>query len=137
LYYLTTSVSQRDAGQIAGLQVFKTKQGRVRCRGIQYWVRLVLERLRQAFALYKPIEPNKNAWREQLKAGDVEPVKQLAEKYADDAFKLLALYALTTQASREKIVSELGIDDSKLWYAVKQLRQEIRHLYARRELGRA
>lgn len=136
LYYLTTSVNQRDAGQIAGFEVFKTKGGRVRCRGIQYWVQLVLQRLREVFALYKPIEPNKNAWREQLKAGDTKPVEQLAEKYADDEFKLLALYALTTRASRETIVKELGGDDSKLWYAVKQLRQELRHMYARRILGR-
>ena len=36
-----------------------------------------------------------------------------------------------------KIVKELGVDESKLWYAMKQLREELRCLYARRELGRA
>jgi hypothetical protein len=137
LYYLTTSVSQKDAGQIAGFPVFKTKQGRLRCRGIQYWTRVVLQRLREVFALYKPFEPNLNAWRECLKAGDTEPVLMLAERYADDAFKLLALYTLTTRVARDTVVRELGVDDSKLWYAMKRLRQELRCLYARRDLGRA
>jgi hypothetical protein len=132
LYYLTTSVSQKDAGQIAGLPIFKTKQGRVRCRGIQYWVRVVLKRLQEVFASYKPIEPDKNAWRDCLKTGETEPIQILAEKYADDPFKLLALYTLTTRVARDTIVGELGVDDSKLWYAMKLLRQELRRMYARR-----
>ena len=130
LYYLTTSVSQLDAGQIAGFPVVEYKQGRKRCRGIQYWTKLVLQRLREVFALYKPIEPNRNAWREALKAGNTGPIIELANRYEDDPDKLLALYVLTTSVGRETVVKECGVDDSKLWYAVKQLRKELRHLYA-------
>ena len=95
-----------------------------------------MKRLRAALAIYQPIEPNRHIWRERLKAGDTEPIVQLAKKYADDAFRLLALYVLTTRVATHRAVSELGLDANKLWYAMKQLRQELRCLYARRVLAR-
>jgi hypothetical protein len=132
LYYLTTSVSQLEAGQIAGFPVVEYKGGRRRCRGIQHWTRLVLQQLQEAFAIYKPIEPNLNAWKEELKAGNVEPVSGLANRYEDEPEKLIALYVLTTQVARETMVEECGVNDSKLWYATKQVRKELRREYARR-----
>lgn len=132
LYYLTTSVSQVDAGQIAGFPVVEYKSGRRRCRGIQYWTRIVHARLKEAFAAYKPLEPNMNAWRDELKAGKTEPVRQLAGRYENEPNKLIALYVLTTRVARETMVKECGVDDNQLWYATKQVRQELRRLYARR-----
>lgn len=136
LYYVTTSVSQVDAGRIAGLAIRERKDRNPYCPNLQYWTRKVLQYLREVLASYQPIEPNRHIWKERLKAGDTEPVQQLAEKYAEDEFSLLALYVLTTRVAGHIIVKELGVDESKLWYAMKQLREELRCLYARRELGR-
>lgn len=132
LYYLTTSVTQVDAGQIAGFPVTTTKSNRRRCKGIQHWTRVVLRQLKLAFANYKPFEPNRNAWRDELKAGKTEPVLQLAQQYENEPTKLVALYVLTTRVARETMVKECGVNDSQLWYATKQVRQELRRLYASR-----
>lgn len=131
LYYLTTSVTQVDAGQIAGFSIVTTKAGRRRCKGIQHWARVVLRQLKLAFSNYKPIEPNRNAWRNELKSGNVNPVLKLAQRYEDEPDKLIALYVLTTSVARKTMVIECGIDDSKLWYATKQIRKELRREYAR------
>lgn len=131
LYYLTTSVGQIDAGRIAGLEI-RERSGRLRCPKMGYWTKMVLTRLREAFASYMPIEPNKDYWREQVKVGVLEPVIELANKYKEDEGKLLALYILTTSVGRETVVKECGVKDSVLWYAMKQLRQELRCMYARK-----
>ena len=136
LYYLTTSVTQLDAGQIAGFPVVEYKQGRRRCRGIQHWTRLVLQQLQESFASYKPIEPNIHAWKKQLQAGNTAPVSELANRYEDEPEKLIALYVLTTQVARETMVEECGIDDSKLWYATKQVRRDLRGAYRQEILQR-
>ena len=65
-------------------------------------------------------------------AGNAEPVRQLALRYEDEPTKLVALYVLTTQVARETMVKECGIDDSQLWYATKQVRQDLRRTYAQR-----
>jgi hypothetical protein len=132
LYSLTTSVSQTDAGRIAGLPINERVGRQSRCNRLQYWRKLVLTHLQEALGEYKPIEPNRNAWRACLKAGDTQPVVELACKYADRPDRLLALYALTTRVARQTIVDELGANDSALWYAMKRLRQELRCSYARR-----
>lgn len=132
LYYLTTSVSQTDAGRIAGLPVVERKGRKPRCFQMQHWCKLVLARLQEELGNYKPIEPTKNDWRESLKAGNTEPVVELSYKYTDQPDRLLALYALTTGVARQTIVDELGANDSGLWYAMKQVRQELRCMYARR-----
>lgn len=136
-YYVTTSVSQADAGRIAGLPLHAYEGRQPRCAALAHWVKQVLERLREAFASYRPREPHCHLWREQLKAGDTKPVIQLAEKYAAEPDKLLALYVLTTQVALQTVVKELGVDESALWYAMKKLRQELRFLYARRLLESA
>lgn len=137
LYYVTTSVSQVDAGRLAGLPIEEREGRNPKCSRMQYWSKLVLERLQEALAAYKPIEPNCNIWKEQLKAGDTAPVVALAQKYANDSHTLLALYVLTTSVGLHTVVSELGANESALWYAMKKLRQELRCMYARRVLGRA
>jgi hypothetical protein len=131
LYYITTSVSQVDAGRIAGLPI-QVSDGRLRCHRLRYWVKLVLQQLQAVLKEYRPLEPDRNDWQNQLKNGETQPVVILAKKYADDSFKLLALYLLTTRVARDTAVRELGIDESKIWYAMKQLRQELRCLYASR-----
>jgi hypothetical protein len=83
-------------------------------------------------AIYEPFEPNLNAWREELNNGNTKPVEELAERYINDPIKLVALYVLTTRVARETMVKECGVDDSQLWYATKQVRKELRRLYARR-----
>ena len=137
LYYITTGVGEADAGRIAGLPVRQYEGRKPRCAALQYWVRAVSTRLRETLANYQPLEPDRHSWRRQIKAGDLEPVVQLAIKYANDAQKLLALYALTTQVGLQTIVKELGANESALWYAMKGLRKELRVMYARSALGRA
>lgn len=132
LYYLTTSVSQTDAGRIAGLPIYQCKGGRTRCSQMSHWCQLVLARLREELGEYEPFEPNRGAWKDRLKAGDSRPVVELAHKYADRPDRLLALYTLTTRVARQTIVEELGVNDSALWYAMKRVRQELRWRYARR-----
>lgn len=132
LYYLTTSVGQTDAGRIAGLPIVERKGRQPRCFQMQHWCKLVLARLQEELGNYKPIEPNKNAWKEQLKAGNTDPVVDLSYKYADQPDRLLALYALTTRVARQTIVDELGVNDSALWHAMNQIRQELRCRYASR-----
>jgi len=131
LYYLTTSVGQVDAGRIAGMEISE-RSGRVRCTKMTYWTKVVLKRLKEAFDTYCPIEPGHNDWREQIKAGNFEPIKELAQKYSEDADKLLALYVLTTSVARETIVKECGASETALHYTMKRLRQELRYVYARR-----
>ena len=131
LYYVTTSVSQVDAGRIAGLPIYLS-DGRWRCQSLRRWIKQVLHRLQETLQLYQPLTPNRHAWREQIKQGNTQPVQALAIKYADDPFKLLSLYVLTTRVARDTIVRELGVNDSKLWYATKQLRHELRCMYASR-----
>ena len=130
LYYITTSVSQVDAGRIAGLPIKECKGRKPRCVAMQYWTRQVLEQLQTAFASYRPLEPNKNYWHQCLKTGYIEPVIELAKKYGDEPKKLLALYSLTTQVSTATIVKELGINDCVLKYAMECVREELRYSYA-------
>lgn len=132
LYYLTTNVTQTDAGRLAGLPISQRKNRKPRCQGLYHWSKIVLKKLQEELQAYRPIEPNRDDWKEQIKAGKLEPVITLAKKYEDDTLKLLALYCLTTSVARTTLVKELGMDDSKLWYAMKQLRQQLRCLYASR-----
>lgn len=132
LYYLTTNVTQADAGRIAGLAVSNPKHRKPRCTGLNYWSRKVLEHLRDVLKNYLPIEPNRDYWKEQIKVGNLDPVIELAQKYAEDSDRLLALYCLTTRVARTTVVKELGVQDGPLWYAIKQLRQELRCMYATR-----
>lgn len=132
LYFITTSVEQVDAGRIAGLKVEERKERKPRCPALQYWVRKVTKQLQTVLASYRPIEPNRNYWRDCLKTGELQPVKQLAEKYADEHIKLLALYTLTTCVSCKTLVENFGVCVHKLRYAVEQLRYELRCLYAAR-----
>lgn len=132
LYYLTTSVNQTDAGRIAGLPIKKQKDRKPRCHQMQHWCKIVLAQLQKTLGNYKPFESNKNAWKDCIKAGNVQPMVDLAHKYANQSDRLLALYALTTRVARQTIVDELGVNDSALWYAMKQVRQELRCSYARR-----
>lgn len=132
LYYVTTNVTQADAGRIAGLAVYYPKHRNPRCTGLSYWSKQVLKQLRDALKNYLPTEPNRDDWKEQIKAGNLDPVIELAQQYEDEPNKLLALYCLTTQVARTTLVKELGVDDSKLWYAIKQLRQQLRCMYAAR-----
>lgn len=132
LYFITTSVSQADAGRIAGLRINKPKGRKPRCVALQYWARQVLERLQTVLASYRPIEPNRHNWRDCLKEGQVEPVIALAKEYIDEPRKLLALYSLTTQVSTETIIQELGVDACALKYAQECVRHDLRYRYARR-----
>lgn len=134
LYYLTTSVAQVDAGRIAGLKIKTAKGRKPRCVALQYWAKQVLERLQEAFATYQPIEPNRHHWRECVNNGELDPVIELAQKYADKPDRLLALYNLTTQVSTTTIVEELGVDHCKFKYATECVREELRALYACRTL---
>lgn len=135
LYYITTSVSQTDAGQIAGMTLWYPKNRKPRCMQMVRWTRIVKAKLHEVLDSYKPIEPNRDFWKEQIKAGEVQPVIQMAEKYQDEPMKLLALYVLTTQVGRHTIVEEMGIDNSKLWYACKLIRKELRWLYVQQAKG--
>jgi len=132
LYYLTTSVTQTDAGRIAGFPVIERESRGPRCRQMVYWTRVVRNKLQEVFVSYRPVEPDKDHWRRCLQNGDVEPVVELAREYAGDAEQLLALYVLTTSVARETAVRELGVNDSALWYAMKCLRKQLRQRYARR-----
>ncbi|MEO1163710.1 MAG: hypothetical protein AAFV98_08010 [Chloroflexota bacterium] len=132
LYFVTTSVHQVDAGRIAGLKIEERKGRKPRCVGMQYWSKIVREKLQEVFSSYKPIESNKYYWRECIKKGELDPVIALAEKYADDPSRLLALYTLTTQVSKTTILNELGVSLYAFKYAVGRVRQELRCLYARR-----
>lgn len=132
LYYVTTNVNQADAGRIAGLPIYKAKNRNPRCQGMYRWSKIVLEKLQDALHEYLPIEPNRDFWKEEIKVGHLDPVIELAQKYEQDSVKLIALYCLTTGVARNTIVTELGIEDGKLWYALDQLRQELRQMYARR-----
>ena len=129
LYYITTSVKQVDAGRIAGLKIDKPKGRKPRCVALQYWTKRVLERLQEAFSAYQPIEPNRKHWRECVKNGELDPVIELASKYADKPDRLLALYVLTTQVSTTTVVQELGVNHCKLKYATECVREELRSLY--------
>ena len=132
LYYITTNVTQTDAGQIAGLPLQTRANRNPTCHGMRHWTKLVLQQLRDALKHYLPIEPNLDYWKEQIKAGNFDPVIELAHKYEGDTNKLLALYCLTTSVTRATLVAELGVMDGPLWYAIKQLRQELRCMYAAR-----
>lgn len=90
------------------------------------------EKTPRAVGNYRPIEPDKHYWKDCLKAGQFEPMIPLAEKYAGDGDKLLALYGLTTCISRQTLVEELGVEERLLWYAMKLLRKESRCSYAHR-----
>lgn len=132
LYYVTTKVNQADAGRIAGLKIYKPKDRNHRCQGLYRYSKMVLDKLREVLQEYLPIEPNRDHWKDQIKAGNLEPVVKLAQKYTNDADKLLGLYCLTTNVGRETLVKELGLKDGTFWYTVDQLRQELRWMYARR-----
>lgn len=132
LYYLTTSVGQTDAGRIAGLPIVEQKGRQPRCFQMRHWCKVVLARLKEELGNYQPVEPNRDDWKQCLNEGNTQPVVELAHKYADQPDRLLALYVLTTRVSRQAVVEELGVNDSALWYATKQLRQELRWSYARR-----
>lgn len=132
LYYVTTNVNQADAGRLAGLPIHQSKNRNPRCQGLYRWSKMVLERLKKELKAYLPIEPNRDQWKEEIKAGNLEPVIELAQKYSSDSNKLLGLYCLTTKVARSTLVTELGVQDGILWYAIKQLRQELRWMYARR-----
>lgn len=130
LYYATTSVSQVDAGRIAGLKINHPNGRKPRCAALQHWVRQVTERLKEAFYSYRPIGANRHYWRECIERGVLDPVIELAKKYADKPDRLLALYVLTTQVSTTTVVSELGVNHCKFKYATECLREELRQLYA-------
>ena len=132
LYFITTSVSQVDAGSVAGLKMNKPKNRKPRCVALQYWTKQVLEKLQEVFASYRPLEPNLHHWKECINRGELDPVIKLAETYAEQPDKLLALYTLTTQVSTATIVDELGVDHCKLKYAIECVRERLRQLYARR-----
>lgn len=132
LYFITTSVQQVDAGRIAGLKINRPSGRKARCVALQYWSKQVLAQLQSVLASYRPLEPNRQYWRDCLKAGQVAPVMVLAEQYADEPMKLLALYSLTTQVSTRTLVDELGVNVCVLKYAMECVRHALRDLYARR-----
>jgi len=132
LYFITTSVSQVDAGRIAGLRINKPKGRKPRCVALQYWAKQVLERLQDVLASYRPIEPNRNYWRECIKEGLFDPVIEVAKRYADKPDRLLALYTLTTRVSTGTIIEDLGVNHCAFKYAVECVRKELRCLYASR-----
>ena len=132
LYFITTSVSQVDAGSMAGLKMNKPKGRKPRCVALQYWSKQVLEKLKEVFESYQPLEPNRHHWKECINRGELDPVIELAKEYVDKPDKLLALYTLTTQVSTATIVAELGVDHCQLKYAMECVRERLRQLYARR-----
>lgn len=132
LYFITTSVSQVDAGRIAGLTMNKAQDRKARCVALQYWTKQVLEKLQEVFASYRPIEPNRHHWKDCVNRGELDPVIALAQTYAEQPDRLLALYILTTRVSTTTVVTELGMDHCKLKYAIECVRERLRQLYARR-----
>lgn len=132
LYYVTTSVRQADVAHLVSDNLTQCEGRKPQSGVLKYWTKRTLSELRALLEMYKPFEPDKDYWRVCVGEGDLEPVRKLAEKYADDETRLMALYLLTTSVSLPTVVSELGLDENVLRYAMKRVRHELRWMYASR-----
>ena len=122
LYYITTSVSQKDAAELAGRSGTKTA----------WWLTSIVKPLRAELCeLLGLSRPGKTTWREKLQAGDESPLVQLIEHHqaAGNTQMTATLRNLAEAASTRMLMEQLAVNKSTAHYLRRTAHQALNTAY--------
>lgn len=113
LYSLTTSVKMKDVVSVAGVDKNRMVEAR---NAVKTDMRKLLEQDRA-------VDVSQEMWLDQLKRGEhLECVTRVAERVIDNQRLLLALYIVTTSATRKDVTELFGIPLTKFRKEIAQIK---------------